>query len=893
MLTSRSTNHPHRATVPTLPQRAARHSPLDANAARAARSVACSSGHEELVDRVLDVCTRHSGTPLVLVTGPAGIGRSRVLEQVRARLTGQHTTTVSIRLSSGDRDLPSLVTRIATELGEPPARGESSAAVLRRLLATLTGRRRIVIFLDDAHWLTPRYLPTVRSVLGALAGSRTTLVCAVRTPTAPTDLAQLRARGLVHEERVRPLPVSGVEHLLSSLLDATPAPGLAAELRNACRGVPALVRAAVEGYLASGCLRVVDDHAHLVRCGAPQLPVTHPLFAALRDPVTWSAAKVLSVLHPLGDAAPSLIAAVTGRSEAEVLEALHELRAWGVITHRNGWRFRAPMLATLLAGCLGPYERRTSAQLAVTAIWDGTADPGGSYLADRIVDAGKLVDAERAATELLARGEAAPDHPHAARWRWAACELIADPAQRAAALHRHAVLCARHQRLALAGEAAEAALRDHPTSLQPDAAQELLVIALAGLASKANAVELRQFASTGWDSTPGSEASRVVARAAALCLLNRWSEARDELRTSHGQWRGTGSAALAHAIADAAVAVAGGTAPAAPQSLRPAVEAARTLLQALGLNGLGAPADEGTSTGRAVSAAVAGQWERALELARSAIAAASVHGDPPGQTEMFREVTTILTARGQLNRARAVLEDTRHRHLLLPHRLAAPESELELALGSQQRSRDVLASALTTAAENGVVVGTDELWLRLAELESRRGDQAAARRCANRVEQIAARLGSAEAHRSWLLAQVIVEHSAAAASEVLALAAEQDRPFEFAATVTTVAECGFGDQKLLRTAYEAYGELGALIPRARLRLLMRAHNVAVPGRNATVAENERLLATLVTEGLTNAQIATVLGTSEKSVEGRLTRFFQRTGYRSRAEIATATLRGCV
>ncbi|MER7016252.1 ATP-binding protein, partial [Saccharopolyspora sp. NPDC000359] len=509
MLTSRSTNHPHRATVPTLPQGAARRSPLDTNAARATGSVACSSNHEELVDRVLDVCAQRPGTPLVLVTGPAGIGRSRVLEQVRARLTGQRTTTVGIQLSSGDRDLPSLATRIATELGEPPARGESSASVLRRLLASLTGRRRTVIFLDDAHWLAPRCLPTVLSVLGSLAGSQTTFVCAVRTPATATGLAQLRASGLVHEERVRPLPVSAVEHLLTSLLDAKPAPGLAAELRNACRGVPALVRAAVEGYLESGCLRVVDNRAHLVPCGAPQLPVTHPLFAALRDPATWAVAKVLSVLHPLGDAAPPLVSAVTGRSEGEVLETLHQLRASGVLMNRNGWRFRAPMLATLLAGCLGPYERRTSAQLAVTAIWDGAADPGRGYLADRIVDAGKLVDAERAAAELLARGEAEPDDPRAARWRWAACSLIADPGQRAAALHRHAVLCARHQRLALAAEAAETALRDHPTMLEADAEQELLVIALAGLASKSNVVALRQFASTGWRS-PGRGASGSV-----------------------------------------------------------------------------------------------------------------------------------------------------------------------------------------------------------------------------------------------------------------------------------------------------------------------------------------------------------------------------------------------
>jgi DNA-binding NarL/FixJ family response regulator len=70
---------------------------------------------------------------------------------------------------------------------------------------------------------------------------------------------------------------------------------------------------------------------------------------------------------------------------------------------------------------------------------------------------------------------------------------------------------------------------------------------------------------------------------------------------------------------------------------------------------------------------------------------------------------------------------------------------------------------------------------------------------------------------------------------------------------------------------------------------MRERNVAVPGRQSTVTENERLLAVLVAEGLGNKQLATVLRNSEKSVEGRLSRLFSRTGYRSRVELAMAIL----
>ncbi|WP_177226657.1 AAA family ATPase [Saccharopolyspora shandongensis] len=884
MLNSRRTIPTPNRTIPTLPETAGPGTPHGADAAREAGLDARSSGREELIARVLDVCTARPGRQLVMITGPAGIGRSWALAQLRARLSGLDVSTADIRASVGDRDFAGLVGRIADELGAPPVRGESGAAAVRRLSAAPIRGDRLVVLIDDAHRLAPECLT---AGLDALAGDRITFVCTATTPNDGSggDLASLRARGLVHEERLRPLPVSAVDHILTSLLGAKPAPGLAAELRDACRGVPALVHAAIEGYLAADRLRVVDRQAHLIGTGAPRLSITHPLFAALRDPATWAVAKALSVLHPLGEAAPALIAATAGIGEDEVLGVLRELRASGVVTFRNGWRFRVPMLAALLTACLGPYERSRSAQLAVTAIWERAATcPDDGYLPDRIVDAGRLVDAERAAAELLAHGEAAPEDARAVRWRWAACGLIADPARRAAALHRHSVLCAQHQKLAPAAEAAEAALRDHHDWLAADSSQELQIIAAAGLASNGNTAALSDIAAVGWHS--GGDATRLVTRAAALCLLNRWSDARDELLAGHGTWNagGTGPAAFGQAIAEAAVAVAGGTAPTA-SSL--AVEAARTLLRALGLGSADAPADGG-----AVRAARSGQWDRSLDLARAAIASASLHGDPPGQAAMFREMATILTARGQLNQARAAIEDARSRHLLLPHRLALPEALLDMTIGAPQQSRAVVEQALTAAAETGVVAGTDELWLHIAELESRLGNQDAARLCVERIERIADELGTAEADQNRLLARVFVEGDSGAAAEVLELAAQRDRPFEFATTVTAVAERGFADRKLLLAAYEAFGELGALIPRARLRLLMRERNVAVPGRNATVAENERLLATLITEGLTNSQVATVLGTSEKSVEGRLTRFFQRTGYRSRAELATATLRGC-
>ena len=65
------------------------------------------------------------------------------------------------------------------------------------------------------------------------------------------------------------------------------------------------------------------------------------------------------------------------------------------------------------------------------------------------------------------------------------------------------------------------------------------------------------------------------------------------------------------------------------------------------------------------------------------------------------------------------------------------------------------------------------------------------------------------------------------------------------------------------------------MPQVRARLARLT--VGSSGRQATVTENERLLAVLVSEGLGNKQLAIALQTSEKSVEGRLSRLFARTG----------------
>ncbi|MFG2831935.1 helix-turn-helix transcriptional regulator, partial [Streptomyces sp. NPDC048434] len=71
-------------------------------------------------------------------------------------------------------------------------------------------------------------------------------------------------------------------------------------------------------------------------------------------------------------------------------------------------------------------------------------------------------------------------------------------------------------------------------------------------------------------------------------------------------------------------------------------------------------------------------------------------------------------------------------------------------------------------------------------------------------------------------------------------------------------------------------------------------NVPLPrGRSARegLSEADVRLIGMVSEGATNRQIAARLACSEKTVEQRLARLFQRTGSRSRVELAAAWLDG--
>ncbi|MER5553999.1 LuxR C-terminal-related transcriptional regulator [Streptomyces sp. NPDC002793] len=98
----------------------------------------------------------------------------------------------------------------------------------------------------------------------------------------------------------------------------------------------------------------------------------------------------------------------------------------------------------------------------------------------------------------------------------------------------------------------------------------------------------------------------------------------------------------------------------------------------------------------------------------------------------------------------------------------------------------------------------------------------------------------------------------------------------------------------LREAHTLATRCGASALLERVRVVTRERGVPAPrarGRRDALAVTEQRIIELIGEGLTNRQIALRLQLSEKTVENYLTRLFARTGYRSRVELAAASLSG--
>lgn len=874
--------------------------------------------------------TESGSMPLVAVAGPVGAGHAELFALLRAALDArgiravtvrcsQHLmgTSLSARLASIDRHTTPTSPADAMGWTKSGLLAGSHQSVPAQTAAAIAGslcRADIrVLLIEDAHWLDQHSL-AVLSALARTPDSGVICVCAAESPgssAARTALRALWRDGLARVLSLRPLGRADIATTARKVLQAQLEPEVIAQLRLLTGGLPAALPIAIAELARGDGVAIAAGRAHLVAPVRAVLPQDHPLLAAIKrlGADAWPIVKAVVALHPLGSTLPVLVATALGTSQTAVAEVIRRLCLSGVLRRtRHGWRFRSEMVAATIAAQLGPYERRHLARAAVTAVWDGAANHvEPTYYGDRLSEAGKLVDRERACAELVACAEATGE-PDSERWLLAAATVTANDFRRPVLLAKHARACYRHKAYERSLRSAEWVLREHSACLpagEVDALTHIMVLARHAVGDTDSPDH--------YSALPPDVARETVNRATDLLLRGQTNQARMLLETTESAWQSRamtsylGNLALAQAHLllgnrarfDHRLDLAAAGPPSTtdgchwdvphlrllPALLSSDADIAKKIIAAVDL-----PAESWTPAHRAALALSRGEFGVGEDLARRG-AALGRGGYDIANTLVQQRIAVLGLARGQLSATRDLLHAARAADMALPHLLDGAEALINRALGDHLGARDRLRHGLSHATDRDIVLETDQLWAQLAEIEFRLGDTAEAVRCCAEARRIAAAGDSSGALLRSMVPLAIVERDAKVADAAASLAYERGQPLEFATTIGRLCARGLVDPRLLVHAYELLGDIDALLYRAWLRNLMRDNGVSVPGRQQTLVENERLLAVLAADGLSNKQLATVLQATEKSVEGRLSRLFTRSGYQSRVELATAVHTG--
>ena len=310
----------------------------------------------ETLDRLIDSAGAGDAA-LALVEGPAGIGKSRLLTEARARAEAAGFRVVAARSGELERELPFGIVRqlfesmlqdpdsqarwlqgpaqVAARVFAPPVEttslGPTSFDVLHglfRLTADLAGDAPLCIVVDDLQWCDRASLRFLAYLQRRLEGLPVLLVAAARMAEAGSESELVL--GLEEDEAAVTMPLAalteeGVASLVRDQMGGDAEPAFCAACHHATGGNPLLLRELVKTLQAE---RVRPDAAHAaaIREVGPGA-VSHTVLLRLSR-LSSDAVAVARAVSLLGDGASlPATAAVAELDEARVAHATRALVA--------------------------------------------------------------------------------------------------------------------------------------------------------------------------------------------------------------------------------------------------------------------------------------------------------------------------------------------------------------------------------------------------------------------------------------------------------------------------------------------------------------------------------------------------------------------------------------
>jgi DNA-binding SARP family transcriptional activator/DNA-binding CsgD family transcriptional regulator len=236
---------------------------------------------------------------VVVIEGPAGVGKTRLLADTRRRAAETGALTLFARAGELERDFPFGVVRQLFEaaVADPAARDralagaaagaaqvfgapegdseDASFAVLHGLFwlaLNLAAERPLLLAIDDLQWCDPPSLRFVAYLVRRLEGQPILVASTVRSAEPPTDaalLAEITDDAATTSVRPGPLTEVGTRELVRSRLGPEADDAFCATCHEATGGNPLLLRQLLTA-LESDRVSPVAMHARVVRETGPR-----------------------------------------------------------------------------------------------------------------------------------------------------------------------------------------------------------------------------------------------------------------------------------------------------------------------------------------------------------------------------------------------------------------------------------------------------------------------------------------------------------------------------------------------------------------------------------------------------------------------------------------------
>jgi hypothetical protein len=382
----------------------------------------------------------HGGT--VLLTGEAGIGKSRLVREIARAAGARGFIVLTGRAVAGGVPTPfrpfaeALVSagragrlpvsaeldpfrpalgRLVPEWRQPRAAGDESLVYLGeavlRLLRVLSPDAGCLLVLEDLHWADQETLALLEYLADNLSAERVLCTGTLRDEEggeAAVLAAALEARGSAAVLPLARLDPAAMARMAVACIGAAELPDtIQSFVAEQAEGVPFLVEEVLAGLIGEGALTERDGSWHAADLVTAAVPATFADAVRRRlDAVDADSRHVLGAAAVLGRRFDwALLGPVTGMTDAAVVAALR--RGVGlqlVAADRESFRFRHALTHEAVLAALLPPERALLAGRALAAV--EAAHPGvpGAWCMLAADLAGRAGDTARAGALLLEAG---------------------------------------------------------------------------------------------------------------------------------------------------------------------------------------------------------------------------------------------------------------------------------------------------------------------------------------------------------------------------------------------------------------------------------------------------------------------------------------------------------